>query len=180
MSSHFLRLLFDHLFYEYSIKTRHALQAIDNTSKPVRPQFLALGERARNFKICGHCGLIFSLLMAILFVNNENIFTYFCICGNMRIYLKGQTMKKAELSRITIDIPKTSHKKLKAMAALQGVSMREVINNLIDQQILGDSAECPHGHIPNKKTTKVLKNIKEGKNLVKAENVQELLKKLGL
>ena len=35
-----LRLLFDHFFYEHSVKARHALRTIDNTSKPVRPQFL--------------------------------------------------------------------------------------------------------------------------------------------
>ena len=35
--------------------------------------------------------------------------------------------KKSDLSRITVDIPKVYHRKLKAMAAFQGKSMREII-----------------------------------------------------
>jgi esterase/lipase len=36
-------------------------------------------------------------------------------------------MNTKNLSRITIDIPKADHKKLKTMAALQGKSMREIV-----------------------------------------------------
>ncbi len=38
---------------------------------------------------------------------------------------------REELSRITIQIPKTEHKRLKARAALSGKSMREIILELI-------------------------------------------------
>jgi len=34
---------------------------------------------------------------------------------------------KIELSRITIDIPKESHKKLKTLAAISGKIMREMV-----------------------------------------------------
>ena len=88
--------------------------------------------------------------------------------------------RSAALSRITVDIPKVSHKRLKAMAALEGKSMREIINNLIDRQFLENSQECPLDHTPNKRTLKAIQNIENGKNIVKVKNVKELLKKLGI
>lgn len=42
---------------------------------------------------------------------------------------------KKDLSRITIDIPKVDHKKLKVMAASLGKSMREVIQELIEERL---------------------------------------------
>ena len=44
---------------------------------------------------------------------------------------------KSELSRITIDIPKEDHKRLKALAALEGKSMRELIMESIEERISG-------------------------------------------
>lgn len=83
---------------------------------------------------------------------------------------------KNELSRITIEIPKTEHKKLKARAAVLGKSMKEIILDLIKK-----NNECIYSdHKPNKETLKSLKNIEEGKNLTKIENLDALSKKLGL
>ena len=82
---------------------------------------------------------------------------------------------KTELSRITIDIPKIDHKKLKALAALQDKSMREIIIELIEGHL-----SCSKSHYPNKKTQKALANVEKGKNLVVTENVDELFKKLGM
>ena len=82
---------------------------------------------------------------------------------------------KIELSRITIDIPKVDHKKLKALAALHERSMREIIVELIKQHL-----ECGLSHYPNKKTQDVLRNIEEGKNLVEAKNINDLFQKLGM
>lgn len=82
---------------------------------------------------------------------------------------------KAELSRITIDIPKVDHKKLKAFAALHDKSMREVILELIEGYL-----GCSKSHEPNKKTQSAVKNIEKGKDLVKAKNAEDLFKKLGL
>ncbi len=75
------------------------------------------------------------------------------------------------LSRITIDIPKESHKRLKAMAALLGKSMREIVIESIEKQLQ---------HQPNKKTRSTIKSIEQGKGLVKAKNAKDLFKKLGL
>lgn len=80
---------------------------------------------------------------------------------------------KTELSRITIDIPTKDHKRLKAMAALLGKSMRELVIISIEE----------HLHkvdIPNKKTLKAMKDIAQGKDLVKAKDAQDLFKKLGI
>lgn len=42
---------------------------------------------------------------------------------------------KNELSRMTIDLPKEAHKKLKALAAIQEKSMRDVVVELIDHYL---------------------------------------------
>lgn len=82
---------------------------------------------------------------------------------------------KIELSRITIDIPKVDHRKLKALAALHDKSMREIIIELIEEHL-----RCGKSHYPNKKTQKALKNVEAGKDLVKAEGIDDLFKKLGM
>ncbi len=78
------------------------------------------------------------------------------------------------LSRITIDIPKESHKRLKTMAAILGKSMREIVIESIEQHLQSTSPS------PNKKTRAAIKNVEQGKGLVKAKNSADLFKKLGL
>lgn len=89
---------------------------------------------------------------------------------------------KNELSRITIDIPASIHKKFKSFAASEGKSMREVVVELIRKQVSNQShQECPYGHVPNKKTKKILKNMLEGKEkLLEAKDAKEFYKKLGI
>lgn len=82
-------------------------------------------------------------------------------------------MEKKELSRITIDIPVADHKRLKAIAAILGKSMRDVVMDSIKEHL-------HQVKIPNKKTLKAIANIEAGKDLVKTEGVEDLLKKLGL
>ncbi len=43
--------------------------------------------------------------------------------------------QKNDLARITVDLPLNLQKKLKAIAALQGRSMREVIIEAIEQEL---------------------------------------------
>ena len=43
--------------------------------------------------------------------------------------------KKRSLSRITIDIPEEDHKRFKAMAAVQGKSMREIVVEAIQEHL---------------------------------------------
>lgn len=90
--------------------------------------------------------------------------------------------KNNELSRITIDIPKIDHKKLKALAALLGTSMRELIIESIEERLAKqrEEAECPYDHTPNEETLRVIRNVKQGKNLVRAKDMKDLRKKLGV
>lgn len=83
---------------------------------------------------------------------------------------------RGSLSRITIDIPKTEHKKIKATAALLGVSMRELILEAIHS-----IEEClKSDHIPNKKTLKAIEDAAKGKGLIRGKKAEEISKKLGL
>ncbi|MFA6263138.1 MAG: hypothetical protein WCW33_01140 [Candidatus Babeliales bacterium] len=80
---------------------------------------------------------------------------------------------RAEQSRITIDLPKSSHRKLKAMAAILGKSMREIIIESIDEHLYKQPS-------PNKKTLKAIKDTEKRKGLVEAQSVNDLFKKLGI
>ena len=80
---------------------------------------------------------------------------------------------KDELSRITVDIPKIDHLKLKAMAALTSKSMREIIIASIETYL--NSA-----NYPNKKTLKAIEETENGKGLTAHKNMKDLFKKLGL
>jgi ribosomal 50S subunit-associated protein YjgA (DUF615 family) len=87
---------------------------------------------------------------------------------------KGALMNtRKELSRITIDIPIADHRRLKALAAILGKSMRDIVVDSIEE----------HLHkvkVPNKKTLDVLANIEARKDLVEAKDVEDLFKKLSI
>ncbi len=77
---------------------------------------------------------------------------------------------------MTIDIPKTLHKKFKALAAVSGKSMREMVVEYIKDQV----EPCPHSHIPNEETLKSMENIEKGKGLVESKDLEDFLTQLGL
>ena len=80
---------------------------------------------------------------------------------------------RTNLSRITIDIPKESHTRLKAMAAILGKSMREIVIESIEKN-LSDPKK------PNKQTLRAIKAVENKKGLVKAKSADDLFKKLGI
>lgn len=82
--------------------------------------------------------------------------------------------KNTSLSRITIDIPKADHKRLKTLAAMMGTTMRELIVQSIEDRLC-----CADSQI-NKETVKAIENIEKGKGLTKYKNSQDLFKKLGI
>jgi len=83
---------------------------------------------------------------------------------------------KNESSRVTIDMSKAMHRRLKTHAALLGKSMREVILDALES-----TEACRlSSHIPNKTTRKAIQDIEKGHDLVEVKNVKELLKKLGM
>lgn len=79
------------------------------------------------------------------------------------------------LSRITIDLSKEAHKKLKTQAAIQGRSMRELILEAIE--LIDD---CPYSHIPNAETLKSMEDTEKGIGLIQGKEADEISKKLGL
>lgn len=79
----------------------------------------------------------------------------------------------SNLFRMTIDIPADDHKRLKALAAVLGKSMREIVSEWIHGKL---SSEI----VPNSKTRKVMDDIKKGKRLVKSKNIQEMFRELGI
>lgn len=89
---------------------------------------------------------------------------------------------KNELSRLTIDISPSSHQKLKALAAYKRVSMRKIIEELIELRLMVQEkhGKCSHDHIPNKKTLKAIKDVESKKDLKEYKDVEDLFEKLGI
>lgn len=78
------------------------------------------------------------------------------------------------LTRITFEVSTQEHKRLKARAATLGISMRELLT-----QILEMSEECLYSdHIPNKATRQTIHNIENKKNLTEI-SLDDLKKKYG-
>jgi ribosomal 50S subunit-associated protein YjgA (DUF615 family) len=80
---------------------------------------------------------------------------------------------KKELSRITIDIPLANHRRLKALAAILGKSMRDIVVDSIEQHL-------EKIKVPNKKTLEAIANIEAKKDLVEAKSIEDIFKKLGI
>lgn len=83
---------------------------------------------------------------------------------------------KNEVSRITIDLPKEQHKKLKSRAAMLGKSMREMVVEAIEAM----DACASSNHRPNKKTIKAIKDTEKSIGLIKGKEAEKFAKKLGL
>lgn len=76
-------------------------------------------------------------------------------------------------TRVTVDFPQEEHKRLKAVAALLGVSMQEYIIGCVEEKLYSEN-------IPNAKTLKVFRETEEGRGLNACKNVDDLIKKLGM
>jgi uncharacterized protein YpuA (DUF1002 family) len=64
---------------------------------------------------------------------------------------------KNDISRITVDIPKSDHRKLKALAALEGKSMREIIIESIEKRLANQQANTEDNSDLKKVVEDVLK-----------------------
>ncbi len=76
-------------------------------------------------------------------------------------------------ARMTIDMPFEEHKKLKAMAAFMGVTLKELVLNCLRDHLLSDNK-------PNNETLKAFRETDEGKNLVRCKDFNDFIDKLGL
>ncbi len=75
--------------------------------------------------------------------------------------------------RFTFELPVVDHKKLKALAALAGISLKELVLSCLKENLLS-------GNVPNEETIKVFKDTDKRKNLVRYKIVDELIDKLCL
>lgn len=80
---------------------------------------------------------------------------------------------KNHMSRMTIDVPEEDHKRLKALAAVLGKSMREIVIEWIHEHLYSSNT-------PNAATLDAIKQIEREDNLVENENIEDLFKKLGI
>lgn len=80
---------------------------------------------------------------------------------------------KSNLFRMTLDIPAEDHKRLKALAAVLGKSMRELVADWIHGNLYSEN-------VPNAETLKVMSDIEKGKDLVKSKDIQDMFRKLGI
>jgi len=76
-------------------------------------------------------------------------------------------------TRLTFELPVVDHKRLKAIAALAGVSLKDLILTCLKENLLSES-------IPNEETIKVFKETDKRKNLTHYKDVDDLLDKLDL
>ena len=74
-------------------------------------------------------------------------------------------------ARLTIDLPKTEHRRLKMAASMIGTSMKDLVLMSVE--------EFMHRK-PNKVTIKAIKQSETGKNLKKFENLDALFEDLGI
>lgn len=80
---------------------------------------------------------------------------------------------KIHMSRMTLDIPQEDHRRLKALAAVLGKSMKEIIIEWMHEHLYSSNT-------PNAETLDAIKQIERGENLIESENIDDLFKKLGI
>lgn len=76
-----------------------------------------------------------------------------------------------EHARMTIDMPIAEHKKLKAMAAYFGMSLKDLVLSCLRDHLLNE---------PNNETLNAFKETDEGKGLVRCKDFNDFIEKLGL
>lgn len=83
------------------------------------------------------------------------------------------TMTTQDTTRMTIDTPCGVHRKLKAVAALRGVSMKIIILECLSKELFSDN-------IPNELTEKTLKDSIKNENVNYYADLNELRERLGV
>ncbi len=74
-------------------------------------------------------------------------------------------------ARLTIDLPRADHKRLKTAASMIGTSMKDLVLMSVE--------EFMHRK-PNKVTVKAIKQSAAGKNLKKFKSLEDLFEDLGI
>ncbi len=84
--------------------------------------------------------------------------------------LKRRPIIRRKKTRVTIDLLPEEHKRLKAIAAIQGTTLQDLIIECIDEKM----------HKPNAKTIEIIRKAEKGENLVKCNDFDDFINKLGL
>jgi len=77
----------------------------------------------------------------------------------------------AKTSRLTIDLPKAEHKRLKMAASMMGTTMKDLVIMSVTEFMQRK---------PNKLTIKAMKQSEAGKNLKKFDSLDDLFEDLGI
>lgn len=88
---------------------------------------------------------------------------------------------KSHMSRMTIDVAEEDHKQLKALAAVLGKSMRELVVEWIHQNIYSapKKEKAKKTKIPNRKTLEAIKELEEGRG-TRCKSLDDFWKKVGI
>jgi hypothetical protein len=79
----------------------------------------------------------------------------------------------SDTTRLTFDMPASEHKRLKALAALKGVSLKKLILSCLHEILLSESSL-------NEETVRSLRETDEGKGLTEHKDVDDMLNRLGI
>lgn len=78
-------------------------------------------------------------------------------------------------ARMTIDMPLEEYKRLKAMAAFMGITLKNLVLNCLRDSLLSYNEPKP-----NDETVKAFKGTDAGKGLVRCKDFNEFIDKFGL
>ena len=76
-----------------------------------------------------------------------------------------------DMKRMTFDVSADTHKRLKAVAALRGISMKDVLLEGIDLTLSKNK-------IPNSETRQAIEDAQNGVNLTVCKDADDMFKKL--
>jgi len=75
-------------------------------------------------------------------------------------------------SRLSIEVPTKIHKQLKTMAALNGLTVKDLVLSCLNEHLFSSNN-------PNKETLKAFEETDKGKGLITCKDVSDLFEKLG-
>ena len=85
--------------------------------------------------------------------------------------------KNNDITRVTFDMLTVDHKKLKMLAAYYGISMRDILVDVVHNG-LDTYQECKLDHTPNAITKQAIEDARARKNTKEFDSVEELFKEL--
>ena len=84
------------------------------------------------------------------------------------------THANSKTTRMSIDVQLKDHKRIKMLAAAEGISIREFVIECITERIYPEKVKRP-----NKLTRGAMENARKGK-VIKAKDFKEICKKIGI